>query len=159
MCEAACGESAVEDRAPKIIRNLRAKGHRVTPQRVAIIREFVGSCEHPSAEALHSALLSEYPMLALSTVYNTLRLLAEMGEAVEVSPATHETRFDPDVGDHCHLTCLSCNRIVDLPLEACSSAGDFVAAARAAGFEPVRQVYQVFGYCAECRAKRQDATP
>ena len=149
--------SPVEERTAHIVRRLRASGHRITPQRVAIIRRFVGSPHHPSAEAVHSQLIDEFPMLALSTVYNTLRLLAEVGEAVEVSPATPETRFDPNVGEHCHLTCLSCHRIVDLPMEACVHAEDFVAAAHQAGFEPVRQVYQVFGYCSQCRKEREQA--
>ncbi|MGD9496615.1 MAG: Fur family transcriptional regulator [Armatimonadota bacterium] len=133
------------------MRTLRERGHRVTPQRVAIIREFVGRHDHPSAEEVHRKVAQQFPMMALSTVYNTLRLLTQMGEAVEVSPTMPETRFDPDVRDHCHLTCLSCHRIVDLPMEACTSAGELIAAARDAGFEPVRQVYQVYGYCAACQ--------
>lgn len=155
MSETACGEQ-VEERTGAIVRDLRARGHRVTPQRVGIIREFISRCDHPSAEGLHASLSGEYPMMALSTVYNTLRLLADLGEAVEVSPATPQTRFDPDTGDHCHLTCLSCNQIVDLPLEACSSAGEFMEAAEGAGFEPVRQVYQIFGYCEDCRDQTEN---
>ncbi|MGI5818421.1 MAG: Fur family transcriptional regulator [Armatimonadota bacterium] len=156
MSQVGCGDNAVEDRTRMIIRDLRSRGQRVTPQRVAIVREFVARCDHPSAEAIHRSLTDDFPMMALSTVYNTLRLLAEMGEAVEVSPATPETRFDPETGDHCHLTCLSCRRIDDLPLEACAQAREFIEAARAAGFKPVRQVYQIFGYCAECRGNNHD---
>ncbi|MFO8079616.1 MAG: transcriptional repressor [Armatimonadota bacterium] len=150
MTETECG-AQVEERTRRIIRDLRERGHRITPQRVAIVREFISRCDHPSAEAIHRSLSDEFPMMAISTVYNTLRLLAEMGEAVEVSPATPETRFDPDTGDHCHLTCLGCNTIEDLPLEACAQANEFVQAAQEAGFAPVRQVYQIFGYCADCR--------
>jgi Fur family transcriptional regulator, peroxide stress response regulator len=150
MSETACGEH-VEERTRKIVRDLRASGHRVTPQRVAIVREFIGRCDHPSAEAIHRSLADEFPMMALSTVYNTLRLLTEMGEAVEVSPATPETRFDPDTGDHCHLTCLSCNRIVDLPLESCERRDQTAKIALDSGFAPARIVYQIFGYCADCR--------
>jgi len=156
MSDTACGEH-VEKRTGAIVRDLRTRGHRVTPQRVAIIREFISRCDHPSAEALHRSLSGAFPMMALSTVYNTLRLLADLGEAVEVSPATPETRFDPDTGDHCHLTCLSCNQIVDLPLESCSSAGEFMEAAEGAGFKPVRQVYQIFGYCEDCGEQDQEA--
>lgn len=152
-------ETMVEERAAQIVRDLRASGHRITPQRVAIIREFIAREDHPSAEDVYQRLVADYPMMALSTVYNTLSLLAELGEAVEVSPATPEIRFDPDVGDHCHLTCLSCNRILDLPMEACAHAEEFIAAVRDQGFEPARQVLQVFGYCAECRHAREAARP
>ncbi|HDP89619.1 MAG TPA: transcriptional repressor [Thioalkalivibrio sp.] len=155
MAVGEAGRNRVEERVSRIVQQLRASGHRITPQRVAIIRHFVGRTDHPSAEDIHTELLADYPMMALSTVYGTLRLLAEMGEAVEVSPATHETRFDPDVGDHCHLTCLACNRIMDLPMDACVHAEDFATAAQHQGFQPVRQVYQVFGYCADCRRDRE----
>ncbi len=148
-------DTMVEERAAQIFRNLRTRGHRITPQRVAIIRDFIARRDHPSAEDIYRRLAADYPMMALSTVYNTLRLLAEIGEAVEVSPATPETRFDPDVSDHCHLTCLSCNRIVDLPMSACVHAEQFIASAHEQGFKPVRQVYQVFGYCADCRQARK----
>lgn len=148
-------DSMVEERAARIVRDLRARGHRITPQRVAIIRDFIAREDHPSAEDVYRRLIADYPMIALSTVYNTLSLLAEVGEAVKVSPATPEIRFDPDVGDHCHLTCLACSRILDVPMEACAHAEEFIAAVRDQGFEPARQVLQVFGYCAECRQARE----
>ncbi|MGC9317785.1 MAG: Fur family transcriptional regulator [Armatimonadota bacterium] len=150
MSESVGGDKADQDRVRGIVGKLRSHGHRITPQRVAIIREFVARCDHPSAEAIHESLSAEFPMMALSTVYSTLRLLVELGEAAEVS-ATSETRFDPDVGNHCHLTCLSCKRIIDLPMDACLEAEEAVEAAQDRGFEPVRRVYQIFGYCAECR--------
>jgi Fur family peroxide stress response transcriptional regulator len=158
MSETICEEDAVARRTRKIIGDLRATGHRITPQRVAIIREFVGREDHPSAEDIHTSLDDDFPMMALSTVYSTVALLAEMGEAVEVSPATEQTRFDPNVGDHCHLTCLACGRIMDLPLDACGDVSDFMSAARDAGFEPVRGVYQILGYCEECQEAREDGS-
>lgn len=150
-----CEENQVEERTRKVTDDLRARGYRVTLQRVAIVREFVGRCDHPSAEALHQTLATEYPMMALSTVYNTLRLLAGLGEAVEVTPATPETRFDPDTGEHCHLTCLSCGCMLDLPLEACAQRSGLLDAARDVDFEPVRGVYQIFGYCSACREEQR----
>ncbi len=146
-------QGTIESRVRKIMRDLRARGHRITPQRVAIIREFIPCGNHPSAEMIHDSLSDDFPMMALSTVYSTLRLLSEMGEAVEVSPATQEARFDPDVGDHCHLTCLACSRIEDLPLEPCEQRTATVDAAEATGFKPMRVVHQIFGYCEDCRER------
>lgn len=147
----------VEERAARIIRELRARGCRVTPQRVAIIRDFLACDDHPSAEVIHQRLSADYPMMALSTVYNTLHMLAEMGEAVEVSPATARTRFDPDVGDHCHLVCLDCSKITDLPMDACLHGEGTPAAVEHQDFEPVRRVFQIFGYCRECSQAREAA--
>jgi len=139
--------STTEERTREVLHRLRETGHRITPQRAAILRTFIGHRGHPAAEDIHRELREDFPMMALSTVYNTLSLLAEMGEAVAVSPATPAARFDPDTGDHCHLTCMRCGRIIDLPLEECAKAADIAEAARARGFRPVRQMHQIFGYC------------
>lgn len=143
-------EHDTEARIARILGELRARGQRVTPQRVAIIRNFLSRGDHPSAEAIYRALHPEFPMMALSTVYATLQLLTEMGEAVDVAPATEQARFDPVTGGHCHLVCLRCGSITDLPF--CPGAGDRQTAQymREAGFAPTREMHEVFGVCAAC---------
>lgn len=143
--------SPTEYRLRHILLRLREGAHRVTPQRVAILRVFLTHRGHPSAEEIHRQLADQYPMMALSTVYNTLALLVEMGEAVEVSPATPVARFDPDTSDHCHLTCVDCGRIIDLPMSVCVGGTNLLRVSEEHGFRPLRQVYQVFGQCADCQ--------
>ncbi|NPV48512.1 MAG: transcriptional repressor [Armatimonadetes bacterium] len=140
-----------EARLLHILGEVRRRGHRVTPQRVAIIRNFLNRSDHPSAEGIYRALKPEFPMMALSTVYATLKLLMEVGEAVDVAPAAEHARFDPVTGEHCHLICLRCGSIRDLPF--CPGAGDPQTAehVRAAGFVPTREMHEVFGLCAVCR--------
>lgn len=74
----------------------------------------------------------------------------EVGEAVDVAPAAEQARFDPATGEHCHLVCLRCGGITDLPL--CPGAGDEQAAElmRQAGFTPTREMREVFGVGAAC---------
>jgi Fur family peroxide stress response transcriptional regulator len=133
-----------------IMQTLRSRGQRVTPQRVAIMRNFLARLDHPSAEAIYSDLHAEYPTMAISTVYSTLRVLVELGEAAEMSLATSEARFDPNTSDHCHLVCLNCRTIVDLPLTECARARPMTSTLSERGFTPVRRLHQVFGYCADC---------
>ncbi len=144
-------EHDTEARLLRILGEIRRRGHRVTPQRVAIIRNFLNRSDHPGAEGIYSALKTEFPMMALSTVYATLELLMEVGEAVDVAPAAEQARFDPVTGEHCHLICLRCGSIRDLPF--CPGAGDRQTAEhmRDAGFVPAREMHEVFGLCAVCR--------
>jgi Fur family peroxide stress response transcriptional regulator len=143
----------LDQRVGRILSELRSRGQRVTPQRAAIIRLFLGRRDHPSADDIHRDLQAEYPMVALSTVYSTLSLLVEMGEAVEVPPEVSRTRFDPDVADHCHLICLSCGAVIDVPPHEVESDGATENFIRARDFHAVRQVREVYGYCAECAGK------
>jgi Fur family peroxide stress response transcriptional regulator len=141
---------SVEERQAALVRRMRSQGQRITPQRLALIRAFLVHEGHPSAETLHREMRSKFPTMALSTVYNTLHLLQAMGEAVEVAPSTVDTRYDPVVGDHCHLVCLGCHRLIDLPLEACVHEHSLQELAQAHSFTPVRQVHQIYGLCPDC---------
>lgn len=136
----------------EILERLRARGHRLTPQRAAIVREFLSRGDHPTAEAVHEAIAREHPMVALSTVYDTLRLLVELGHAGEVTPGSSAARFDPNTGDHCHLVCRRCGAIEDL-----APGVDLGEVARSLGpeerrFQVDRVVLNVVGVCEACAA-------
>jgi len=142
--------SDLEEVVDTIVRELRARGHRVTPQRVAVIRELLGRTDHPSAEALHQAVSPQYPMMAISTVYSTIRLLVELGVATEVSPGFTEARYDPNPSNHCHLVCTRCRAITDIePSLGLPTVGD-CARALATGFRLQRLTLNLYGTCAAC---------
>jgi Fur family transcriptional regulator, peroxide stress response regulator len=124
----------------------------VTPQRVAVIREFLARGDHPSAETLHRAVLPLYPMMAVSTVYSTVRLLAELGVATEVAPGLTEARYDPNTSDHCHLICKRCGAITDVEPELDLTRLRECARAAATGFRPERVSLDLYGVCAACAA-------
>ena len=130
---------------------LRERGLRRTQQRMAILRAFVGRTDHPSVEALYQAVRPLFPNMALSTVYNTLNTLVGLGEAVEIAAPLPEARFDPNTGDHVHLICLGCGKIVDVPMQKVPCVLREVVG-HTKGFRPVVHVHQVLGYCAQCQA-------
>ena len=141
-----------EEAIDAIVRDLRARGHRVTPQRVAVVRELLGRTDHPSAEVLHQAVLPQYPMMAISTVYSTIRLLVELGVAAEVSPGVSEARYDPNTSNHCHLVCTRCGAIADIePDLDLPSVGD-CARAVATDYRVVRLTLNLYGTCRACAA-------
>ena len=49
---------------------------KVTPQRMAIYRELVGSTEHPTVDAMFQTVKKEYPNISYDTVSRTMLTFA-----------------------------------------------------------------------------------
>jgi len=92
----------------------RAKGLKVTPQRVAIYRELVSRYDHPSAEEIYEALKSKFAGISLATVYRTLTNLEKIGLAQKVATVNGIARFDGNVKPHSHFICTECGRVIDI---------------------------------------------
>lgn len=98
------------------VQRLHSCGLRPTPQRVAV---FTYLCKqehhrHPSAEEVYTALVSEYPTLSRTTVYQTLESLCKCGLIVKVAIDGGEMLFEADTSDHGHFKCTQCGKIYDL---------------------------------------------
>lgn len=147
-----------EPRANSIAATIRERGQRVTPQRMAVIEEFLTRRDHPSVEQIYRSVSERFSMMAVSTVYDTLRLLVELGEAVEVSAGGSETRYDPLTGDHCHLICTQCKQVIDLDMPGDAEAKLSPAAVERVGFAAERVILQAYGLCAQCRSTASTRT-
>jgi len=86
---------------------------KVTPQRMAIYRELVGSTEHPTVDAMFQTVKKEYPNISYDTVSRTMLTFAEIGMVDLVEVYGGAKRFDPNVTNHHHLHCVSCGKILD----------------------------------------------
>ena len=53
----------VASRVNEIVGRLRERGHRLTPQRYAVVRALVEGGEHPSAKQLFHRVSDAYPMI------------------------------------------------------------------------------------------------
>ena len=91
----------------------RARGLRITPQRVAIYEKLVASGKHPSATEIHDQIKQEFPNVSLGTVNSTLLTFAQIGFAHIVEGSGDPKRFDPITEVHHHFRCVKCNRIID----------------------------------------------
>ena len=69
-------------RLDDLVARLRSAGHRITPQRLAIIKTLVDSGEHPSVEQIYRRVRKDFPTTSLATVYNTLERLKEKRTAL-----------------------------------------------------------------------------
>jgi Fur family peroxide stress response transcriptional regulator len=93
-------------RLDELLQRLRKAGHRLTPQRVAIVRQLLERDDHPSVEQLHTAILAEFPTTSLATVYKTIHLLKQLGEVLELGFGELGSRYDgrhpPAPAPHLH---------------------------------------------------------
>lgn len=98
-------------------KDIRSCGLRVTKQRVAIYDWLRRHPVHPTADVIWRALLPEHPELSLTTVYNTVNVLAEHGLIRTVNIHAEEQRFDGNPADHGHFSCRRCGAVLDFDID------------------------------------------
>jgi len=91
--------------------------------------------------------------VSLGTVYRNLRLLVAQGLVKEL-PGPH-ARFDCNLSEHHHFTCLACGRIADVAgrLTEPHSRALVSRVASSGGFSVTHHRIEFYGRCAACRRK------
>src|SRR5512144_1366908 len=112
-------ETPTQDADALLSEALRARGQRVTSQRLVIGRLLRESDRHVTAEEVLRRAGERLPGMSLPTVYATLDLLADLGLARRVSVGG-PVLYDPRTEEHAHVRCRACGRVEDLetPLDA-----------------------------------------
>jgi len=130
-----------------------ARGLRMTPQRLAILRALVMHPGHPTVEELHRSLLPQFSSMSLATVYKTISLLKGLGEVLELEFSSRDNRFDGhNPHPHPHLICTGCGRGLD-PLVP-DLAGMISDLSQRTGFSVTSHRLDFYGLCPDCRNKR-----
>jgi Fe2+ or Zn2+ uptake regulation protein len=130
---------------------LRERGHRVTSQRLVILRELRRHGGHATAEDIHRAVHRDLPATSIPTVYAALELLVELGLARKLDLGFGCALYDARTEAHQHAVCRRCGRIEDLDLELDPEAL-LSEAGVAGGFEPRATELVISGLCADCAA-------
>ncbi len=145
-------EMTAEERVEQMVNRLREGEHRITPQRLGILRILANSDGHPSAEAIHGALISHYPTMSLATVYKTLSLLKQEGEVLELQFSELGNRYDGyKPYPHPHVICTDCGEIVDPSLlDMEEITGKMMAET---GFKIMTHRLDFYGLCPACQKK------
>jgi Fur family peroxide stress response transcriptional regulator len=134
-----------------ILKKMKEKGLKLTPQRVAIVDAFVEQNSlHPSARLIHQEAKKKYRGLSFSTVYLTLNELSKHGIIKMLEFDRMENRFDGNTDDHINLICKGCRKITDHdapPLLQGQEIG------KKAQFLVTESRLEYYGYCSECIEK------
>lgn len=127
-------------------------GLRATRQREAIVHALDVSGRPVTAQALHAMLGTPAGGPGLATVYRTLQALESAGYARTFPAGENELSYKLcDPGHHHHLICERCGAVVEIP--ACEIEDWAAAAAKRRGFSVTSHQADIFGLCADCRAK------
>jgi Fe2+ or Zn2+ uptake regulation protein len=141
-----------------MLRDLKRAGLKLTPQRIAIVRQFSDDASHPTAQDLFDRLRPTFPSMSFATVYNTLDALARAGMAGIVrlpGKRGDAARFDPNGDPHHHAVCDACGAVIDIAAGSLApSPGATKKLRRAAPGFSVRTVERIYrGLCARCAAR------
>jgi Fe2+ or Zn2+ uptake regulation protein len=129
---------------------MRAHGHRITPQRRAVLHALAALGCARSAEEVLARARYDHPGLGLVTVYRTLEALVEEGLAQSIHLGDGRARYElTETGHHHHMICLSCGTVERL--EGCLLRRG--ARLRTGGFAVTGHRLELFGYCADCRGR------
>lgn len=157
-------DSTAEKRLNALEQTLRGRGHRLTPQRLAILAALVRDSGHPTADELHRRILPEFPTTSLATVYKTLALLKEHGEVLELATDAMGGASGPGCRydgrrprPHPHFICTRCGKISDPDDSPESTQAEEQLATlvdrlgRQSGYMVDNVRLDLYGLCQDCR--------
>ncbi|HOY09789.1 MAG TPA: transcriptional repressor [Candidatus Omnitrophota bacterium] len=128
------------------------KGCHRSSKREKILGIFLKSRTHISAQELHGLVSQDYPEIGYTTVYRTLKLIADCGLAEEVDfndgVKRYERKWKRDY--HAHCICTQCGRDFEIFDEGIRDMS--VNLAKRKDFTIRKLRYELFGVCRQCAA-------
>ena len=141
----------VRHRVSEMRASMSALGVNVTPKRAKVLETLASTDCHPTVNEIHSEVRRIYPSTSLATIYNTIELLKEAGQVLELEFSGDPNRYDglrPE--SHPHLICLSCRSVEDMDATDIEDVSlDRVA--HATGYDLVRRRTDYYGLCPTCQ--------
>lgn len=130
---------------------IRELGYRLTPQRIEILNILVSARSPIAAQEVHRRILGRQPNVSLDTVYRNLTTLVDAGLVSMVGLQNRDSaRFEYQGKDHHHhAVCLKCKK--SFCIGEITHQPGIEKELKAAGFQPMGHVFEIYGLCASCR--------
>jgi Fur family peroxide stress response transcriptional regulator len=136
-----------------IIKKLKEKRLRITPQRLAIIDVLVEKGHlHPGAGFIYREARKKSRSLSLSTTYATINELSRYGIIKTLQFDGVENRCEGNLDDHINLICEGCGKIIDYKIPLSFDQKDMT---RKTGFIITNSRLEYYGYCRDCRQAKK----
>ena len=140
------------DVAIEVIEKLKENQHRITPQRIAVLKILAESKGHPSVEKIYEQVRKQFPTTSLATVYKNVALIKELGEVLQLGFPDGSNRYDGNKPyPHPHLICTECRKIIDPSLSALTDVTQELV--EETGFKITNHRLDFFGVCPDCQNK------
>ena len=129
---------------------LRARGFRMTPQRMAILHVLHHSGEHLTPGEVYQRASRDVPGMTEATVYRTLEFLADNGLACSAHMGSGHLVYEIAKPDHHHhLICRKCGG--EIQIEHTSLEPVFLELEAQSGFRFIDSHVTFFGLCPGCQ--------
>lgn len=137
---------------------LRERGLKSTAPRDDIARVFFELGRHISAEELYAEVKKINQHVGYATIYRTLKLLKDCNLLFERHFEEGQARYEV-AGDrhHDHFICEACGRIIEFASDEIERMQDSIA--DKLGVFLTHHKMELYGLCAECRAKEPVRQP
>lgn len=133
---------------------LRARGFRITPQRLAILNILCNTPHHLSPLDIFQQAQTDIPGLTEATVYRTLNFLVEQGLAMPAHLGNGQLVYEIAERAHDHLICRACGYNQEISHEDLHELyGQFQ---KKTGFQIDSMHVTFFGLCPECQPAESD---
>lgn len=133
---------------------LLERGHKLTPQRWAIINIFLlNKGRHLSADEVYGLLKQMDPKYGIATVYRTLDVLVEAQVLKKLEFGDGRSRFELNNNRshrHHHLMCVRCGQISEFDDDLMDSLEAVIS--QRTHFRVLDQVAKFYGLCACCQS-------
>ena len=137
-----------------IIKQLRARGLKVTPQRMAIIEVLIEQRDsHPGARLVYKEAKKKKKSVSLSTTYATLNELSRHGIIKTLQFDKMENRYEGNLEEHINLICEKCKKILDYKVPVTVDPRRVV---KKTGFSITGTRLEYYGLCRECREEKRN---
>ena len=132
---------------------LHNKQLKVTPHRQLILETFLDHEGHRSVEDIYRVVREKDPRVGYTTVYRTMKILADCGLAREIDLADGITRYEHlyNHQHHDHMICMECGKSIEFYSADIEAAQD--AASEELGFKVLDHKLQIYGLCKDCQEK------
>jgi Fur family ferric uptake transcriptional regulator len=142
-----------------LCQKFRDRDYKLTPQRQLIVQVFIDNRDkHLSAEDVHNIVRQQSNDIGLATVYRTLELLSELDILQKMDFGDGRSRYEINESTsphhHHHLICLICGKVIEFPDDLMENLENIIA--QNSNFTIVDHQVKFYGYCQECRNKRED---
>lgn len=130
---------------------LRARGYRMTPQRLAILHVLRHEGVHLSPAEVYKKARKELPGLTEPTVYRTLEFLADNGLARSSHLGSGHLTYEIADEEHHHIICRLCGNEIEVEHAILKSLYDKLESK--SGFKNIDSHVTFFGICPDCQDK------
>lgn len=138
-------------------KHLKRVGLKHTDQRDTILRTFLETRDHLSTDELFRLVRKKDAKIGFTTVYRTLKLLAECGLASAVPFPDGMARYEHQFNrrNHHHMVCTECDASVEFFSPEVNKLEEEIG--RKYHFDATRHNFQIYGVCEDCRKKSRRA--